>query len=135
MGGIRRLIVLLGVALVAFGAALVSFDQDARAGCASEVDQDPSYAVVLDPPATTTQTDYDLIVTREGQAVTGAKVCVSVAMKGMSAMAVNDDATETDAGHYQVSVRLQMAATWEATVIIDEQGRPPAAVALSFPVN
>jgi hypothetical protein len=129
------LILLLGVAVVAFGAALVSFEQDARAGCAAEVGRDPAYAVSLAGPATTGQTDYDLLVTRDGQPVSGASVCISTAMKGMSAMAVNDDAVETEPGRYRVSVRMEMAGSWEATVIVDEDGRPPAAVPLSFPVS
>ncbi len=129
------MILLAGVAVVAFGAALVSFGQDARAGCASEVGKDPSYAVVLDRPATPAQTDYDLIVTSDGQPVTGAKVCISVAMRGMSAMAVNDDATEAEPGHYQVSIRLPMAGYWEASVIVRQDGRSPVAIPLSFPVS
>lgn len=135
MRGIRRLLLLAGVAMVAFAAALFTFDDGAQQGCATETEPDPAYAVALQDPPSTGEVAYRLSVTRNGEPVTGARVCLSAAMGGISGMGVSDDAVEVDAGVYEVEVRFEMAGPWDGTVLVNEGGEESVAVPLSFRVG
>ncbi len=135
MRAIQRLLLLAGVAIVAFVFALFSFDQDARQGCVVVSEPDPAYDVELQDIPSTRVIAYRLAVTRDGDPVTGAQVCLSAAMTGMSAMGVTDDAVEVDTGIYEVAVRFAMAGPWDGTVLVSEGGAEPIAVPLSFDVS
>jgi hypothetical protein len=135
MRSIWRLLVLASVAVVAFAAALFSFDQDAAQGCAVETEPDPAYAVELQDIPSTRVIAYRMSVTRDGDPVTGAQVCLSADMAGMSAMGVTDDAVEVDTGIYEVAVRFAMAGPWDGTVLVSEDGAESIAVPLSFNVS
>jgi hypothetical protein len=74
LSGVRRLLLVAVVAVVAFAAALFSFDEDARQGCAVETEPDPAYSVELLTTPSIREVVYRLAVTRSGQPVTGARV-------------------------------------------------------------
>ncbi|CAN5218782.1 hypothetical protein BH24ACT1_BH24ACT1_12790 [soil metagenome] len=134
MHGIRRLLALAGLAVVAFAAALFTFDDGAQQGCATEIEPDPAYAVEVQNAPSIGEVAYRLSVTRNGEPVTGAQVCLSANMAGMSAMGVSDDAVEVDSGVYEVEVRFQMAGSWDGTVLVSDGGAESVAVPLSFEV-
>ena len=134
MRGIRRLLLLAGLAVVAFAAALFTFEDGAQQGCATESEPDPAYAVELQNAPSTGEVAYRLSVTRNGEPVTGAEVCLSADMGGMSGMGVSDDAVEVDPGVYEVEVRFEMAGPWDGTVLVNEGGEESVAVPLAFDV-
>lgn len=135
MRGIRRLLLLAGLAVVAFAAALFTFDDGAQQGCATETEPDPAYAVALQNSPSTGEVAYRLSVTRNGEPITGAQVCLSAAMGGMSGMGVSDDAVEVDPGVYEVEVRFEMAGPWDGTVLVSDGGPESVAIPLSFRVT
>lgn len=133
--GIRRILVLAALAVAAFGAAIVTLSDDARRGCIADAQRDPSYQAELLGPIEVEKTDYELAVTHEGKPVEGAKVCASVAMRGMSGMAVSDLADEVRPGIYRVQIILEMSGAWKGNILITEEGKPPASVPLTFNVS
>lgn len=135
MRDLRRLVVLGVLAIVAFIAALVTFDDDAEAGCVSDADADPAYTVQLEGEPVTGQGEYRLLVTRDGARVAGARVCLTAAMEGMAAMGVSAETTEVEAGVYQLTLDFPMAGPWEGTVVVSERGRSAVAVPLSIDVE
>lgn len=134
MRGIRRLLLLAGLAVVGFAAALFTFEDGAQQGCATETEPDPAYAVELQNAPSTREVAYRLSVSRNGEPVTRAQVCLSADMGGMSGMGVSDDAVEVDPGVYEVEVRFEMAGPWDGTVLVNEGGGESVAVPLSFDV-
>lgn len=156
MRGIRRLGLLVSVTTAAFVLAVGRFETAARDGCAQRAGADRSYRVELaavtatgmagrtagtarpdvgarDGRGTGEMADpapktYRLRVLRDGRAVPAARVCIAAHMRGMSAMAVVGHATETTPGTYVVTVDYPMAGEWTARVVVDEPGRPAAAV-------
>ncbi len=132
--GIRRVLALAAVALWAFVIAIVVLGDDARLGCVIEAQRDPAYQAKLVGQVEVEKTEYEIAVTREGQPVTGAKVCASVAMVGMEAMGVSDTADEVAPGTYRVAIVLEMSGGWRGNILITEEGKPPASVPLKFNV-
>lgn len=135
MRGIRRLLLLAALAVAAFAFALGTLEQDVQLSCAGEASRDPAYAVELADTPSTDQLVYHLAVTNGGEPVTGALVCVSAEMTGMSAMGVTDDAVEVDPGLYEVEVPFEMAGPWQATVLVSDGEGEPVAVPMSFSVT
>lgn len=133
--GIRRVLVLAAVSLVAFAAAIVVLADDARLGCVTDAQRDPSYQAQLLGQIEVEKTEYEIGITHEGQPVTGAKVCTSVVMMGMEAMGVSDTADETAPGIYKVDLILEMSGGWKGNILITEQGKPPVSVPLKFSVT
>lgn len=153
MRGIRRLVLLVVATTVAFGFAVVRFESAAEDGCAQRARTDPSYRVHLSRTgaaagmagmggmegmggmagmAAPGRTTYRLRVLHDGRPVQGARVCLGASMEGMSAMAVVDEAEETSAGTYEVTVDFAMGGVWPARVVVDERGRPPVAVSFDL---
>ena len=133
--GVRRILVLAALAVAAFGAAIVTLADDARRGCVADAQRDPSYQAKLLGPIEVEKTDYELEVTHEGKPVEGAKICASVAMRGMSGMAVSDVADEVQPGLYRVEIILTMSGAWKGNILVTEEGKPPASVPLTFNVS
>ena len=133
--GIRRILVLAALAVAAFAAAIVTLADDARRGCVADAQRDPSYQARLLGPIEVEKTDYELAVTHDGKPVEGAKVCASVAMRGMSGMAVSDLADEVQPGIYRVEIILEMSGAWKGNILITEECKPPASVPLTFNVS
>lgn len=135
MRGIRRLLLVTVLALVGFVAALLRFGQAAEQGCIAQAKPHPAYEVELVEPIEFTQTTYELVVLRNGRPVTGARVCLDAAMRGMSAMGLNDEAEEVAPGRYELYLPFQMPGPWEASVLVEEPGAATVVLPLSFHVE
>lgn len=99
---------------------------------------DPTYGVSIDSdpdPPRAEGTTFHLTVRREGQPVTGAKVCVSVDMPEMQHPGVSTVATEASPGTYDANLTFSMTGGWEGSVTIAEPGRRPASVPMTFEVT
>lgn len=53
---------------------------EARLGCAVDARPDPAYAARMVGDLETEETDYEVLVTRDGKPVSGAKVCADLGM-------------------------------------------------------
>lgn len=135
MRGIRRLMVVTVLALLGFAAALVRFGQAAEQGCIAEPRPHPDYEIALEAPIEFTKTTYELTVLRNGQPVTGARVCLDAAMGGMSGMGLSDEGEEVAPGRYELYLPFQMPGPWDASVLVDEPGHDSVALPLSFHVD
>lgn len=135
MRGIRRLLLLAGLAVVAFAFALGSLGQEAQLGCALDAPADPAFAAELIGTPSTGQGVYHVSLTRHGEPVRGAHVCLNAEMTGMSAMGISDDAVEIDPGVYEVEMRFEMAGPWDGEVLVNDGEGDPIAVPLSFSVK
>ena len=133
--GIRRVLFVAALSLSAFAVAIVVLADDARLGCVTDAQRDPAYQARLLGQIEIERTEYEIAVTRDGQPVSGAKVCASVAMVGMEAMGVSDTAEETAPGIYKVAVVLEMSGGWRGSILITETGKPPVSVPLKFDVG
>lgn len=135
MRGIRRVLAVTAVTLVAFVVAVAVLQDDARAGCATSGDPDPSYQAELLSDVETSGTDYRFEITRDGEPVKGAAVCLDVAMMGMTAMGMGDTAEEVAPGIYETSIIFEMAGDWSGTVLVSEQGESPVGIPVEFEVR
>lgn len=118
-----RLGLILAIALGSFLVALGRFSDAAEQSCMQRVTVDPSYEVQWDRQPSTDVSNYRIRVTRAGVPVTGARVCVSAYMVGMSAMAVADIGREVEPGVYELRLTFEMGQEWAGQVMIDEDGR------------
>lgn len=135
MRGIRRLLAVSVLALIGFAAALVRFGQAAEEGCIAEPQPHPDYEIELVEPIEFTKTSYELIVLRNGEPVTGARVCLDAAMGGMSGMSLSDEGEEVAPGQYELYLPFQMPGPWDASVLVDEPEHDTVALPLSFHVE
>lgn len=134
MRRIWRLGVLATVALVAFAFAIERFDDAAETGCAQRAREDPSYeARLIDEPRIDVLT-YRLAVTRDGEVVEGADVCLNAYMQGMSAMATTDAGREVSPGIYELSLIFEMGGRWSGRVLVAEPGQSVAAIPLTLQI-
>jgi YtkA-like protein len=136
--GIWRLILVSALAVVAFGVALVNFKQVPARECQVEAVTDASYAVEFLTPFSVDPTTQTIRVTRNGEPVTGAQVCMRADMGGMgrmSGMGVSDVARETEPGVYDVPVRFEMGGMWNGTVIVTNGPRKPVRVTVPIDVR
>ena len=133
--GIRRVLVVAAVASGAFAVAITALGDDARLGCALNAPIDPAYQAELVGPIDLERTSYEVAITRDGRAITGAKVCATLAMTGMEAMGVSDAAAETAPGTYEVQFSFQMSGRWEGDILIAESGERPVGVPLKVKVS
>lgn len=138
MRGIWRLTLVSALAVLAFGVALVNFKQVPARECQVEAVTDASYAVEFLTPFSVDPTTQTIRVTRDGEPVTGAQVCMRADMGGMgrmSGMGVSDVALETGPGVYDVPVRFEMGGMWNGTVIVTNGARKPVRVTVPIDVK
>jgi hypothetical protein len=136
--GIWRLTLVSALAVVAFGVALVNFRQVPARECQMDAVRDPSYQVEFLTPFSVDPTTHSLRVTRDGQPVSGAQVCMRAdmgGMGGMSGMGISDVARETEPGVYDVPVRFEMGGIWNGTVIVSIATRKPVKVPIPIEVR
>jgi hypothetical protein len=136
--GIWRLTLVSAVAMAAFGVALVNFRQVPARECQMDAVRDSSYRVEFLTPFSVDPTTHTFRVTRDGQPVTGAQVCMRAdmgGMGGMSGMGISDLARETEPGVYDVPVRFEMGGFWNGTVIVDTRTRKPVKVTIPIEVR
>ncbi len=108
---------------------------DARAGCVSSAPIDSSYEAELLGEVQTSLIDYRIEVTRDGEPVAGAIVCLDVAMVGMSAMGMGGIAEEIVPGIYETSIIFEMSGEWSGTILVSEPGESPVSIPVRFEVN
>ncbi len=133
--GIRRVLVVAVVALLGFGGAVVALADDARAGCVTEAPQDPAVQALLLGPMEFEKTEHEIALTRNGQPLTGAKVCTRVFMVGMEAMGSSDaGADEVAPGVYRLTIVFAMDGAWAGVLLVTELGQPRISVPLRFEV-
>ncbi len=136
--GIGRLLFVSAVALVSFVVALVNFRQPPASECQMESIRDRSYEVQLEEPPEVNTSTYHLLVTKDGDPVSGALVCMRVDMGGrgnMSGMGASNVASEVSPGRYEIAIRLVMAGYWRGVVIVAEPGLEPVAIPLELDVS
>ncbi len=132
----KRLAVVVLIALVGFAGAFVVFRGEAEQGCLSEAPRDASYAVEFEEAVRMDEKTHVLLVSRDGNPVTGARVCLNLDMSGMgmSGMGLRDEAEEVSAGRYEVLVNFAMGGPWSGTVLIEEQDGRQVTVPIAFDV-
>lgn len=138
MRGISRLVVVAAIAVLAFGMALVSFREPPASECQLDSTSNPAYAARVEEPPEVNLTVYHLLVTRQGQPVRGAKVCMRADMGGlggMSGMGTSNVAREVSPGRYEVAIRFEMTGFWRSTVIVDDGRGKPVAIPFDLRVS
>jgi len=157
-GGVSPILVVAGIAVVAFVVALVAFggggsskkttvDASGQinvpttgvegAGCTGGA-PDAAYSVVMDPdpnPPRAEGTTFHLTVRHDGKAVTGAKVCFTADMTEMHHEGINNEATEATGGKYDAMLKFGMRGPYAGSVIVVEPGKAAVAVPVTFQVN
>ena len=157
-GGVSPVLVVAGVAVVAFVVALVAFrggsndssqnvatggrtaDTAAPAqgsGCA-EAKPDTAYTVGMesDPsPPRAEGTTFHLTVRHDGKAVTGAKVCMAADMTEMHHEGIDNEAREVGGGKYDTTLKFGMRGPYAGSVIIVEPGKAAVSVPVTFEVG
>jgi hypothetical protein len=119
----RRLGVVVAIALAGFIAAIVVFNTPGRRGCPLKADRDGSYAGRFVGPVSVADTSHEIIVTRDGSPLTGVEVCVNTEMVGMTGMGYSATAQERSPGHYAVPFRFGMAGDYRTNIVAKEIGR------------
>lgn len=143
----RRLSPYLIVAVIASAAFVIAFlafrggsgSDDAAAGAScGDAKAGTGYAVSVgsdpDPPKAE-GTTFHLTVRHDGQAVTGAKVCINADMAEMHHEGIGGPAKEAGGGTYDATLKFGMRGPYAASVVIREKGKPAVAVPLSFQVG
>lgn len=129
----RRLLVVVVIALGGFAAAFVAFGDAARTNCVLDGSSDPAYAVAFEQPVLPGQ-DLVLEITRDGQPVTGAWVCATLAPQDFPGAPVGAEGSPLGAGRYAVPLDLSAAGPWSGTVLVSEDGSPEVAVPVRLEV-
>ncbi len=134
MRKIWRLGLVAMVALAAFVVAIDRFNTAAANNCAQRAPVDRSYRVEWDQQPRTDVSGYQIKVTRSGEPVTDARVCLTSYMLGMSAMAVADVGREVAPGVYEMRLTFEMGHEWAGQVLVMEPGRPMVSIPLHLNV-
>jgi len=134
MRRIWRLGLLAVLAAGSFALAMVRFSDAAQEGCAQKVSEDSRYEVRWSEQPSMLVNRYRLSVTRDGQPVTGAEVCINSYMQGMSAMGAADRGREVEPGTYEVTLVFEMGMRWLGQVLVVEPGRAAASIPLQLDV-
>lgn len=132
----KRLVVVVTIAVAGFIAAFISFGDAARRDCVLDAPSDPSYSVEFDEPPSEDARVSVLRIVRDERLVTGAEVCVNVSHAGTPATGASAEGVELVGGRYAVVLDATRSGSWEGRVVIMEQGSgDPVAVPVSFEVT
>lgn len=85
-----------------------------------------SYEIAFTPtpdPPDPQATVFTVSVDRQGQPVSGARVCMSTDMTEMSHPPANGEAEEVAPGQYDVELNFGMRGTWEGSIVVAEPGQ------------
>lgn len=119
----KRLAAVVLVSMVGFVAAIAVFSSPEREGCPLDGPKDGAYSGRFEGAVSIDQTRHVVRVTRYGRPVTGAEVCVTTSMVGMSGMGYTAEGRELGTGRYQVGFRFGMAGDYRTNVVTrDESG-------------
>ncbi|MDQ2827126.1 MAG: FixH family protein [Actinomycetota bacterium] len=162
-GGVSPILIVAGIAVVAFVAALIAFSggssskkttvdasgqinvptsavsgagAGAGAGCTGGA-ADAAYTVVMDSdpnPPRAEGTTFHLTVRHDGKAVTGAKVCMVADMTEMHHQGINSDAKEASGGKYDATLKFGMRGPYAASVVVVDAGKA-VSVPITFQVD
>ena len=113
----RRLGAVVVLALAGFAAAIVVFDSPQRRGCPLRADHDSSLQGRFVGPVTSSETAHEVELTRDGEPLSGADVCVNTEMVGMTGMGYTAQARERRPGHYEVGFRFEMSGDYRTNVV------------------
>lgn len=145
----NRIVVLVVVAVVAFGGAYLLFRDDGSSsedaqvqtgggnsgGCAANAAADTSYEVKLEEQPKVEAKTVTFALAHNGKAVNDAKVCLDVAMTGMSHPPARGGAKPISGGRYQVETKFAMRGPWAGSVTVTEPGKSAISVPISFDVQ
>jgi hypothetical protein len=95
---------------------------------------DPSYTIAVTPnpdPPRPDGTTLNISVRQAGQAITGAKVCVSADMPDMGHDGMYAVAKELSGGQYETRFQFGMDGGWKLSLTV----APPGKAAVSVPLN
>lgn len=101
--------------------------------CPADAMVDDSYAVEVSG-AKASSTEMMLTVTRDGEPVSGADVCIAADMTGMSHAGIGGMAMEMSAGMYSVPTKFAMRGSWDGEVVVVD-GDHAVRVPIRFEVN
>ncbi|MBA3740172.1 MAG: FixH family protein [Chloroflexi bacterium] len=116
----RRLGVVVAIALAGFVAAIVVFNTPGRLGCPLKADTDRAYAGRFVGPVSTDETSHEIVVTRDGRPLTGVEICVNTEMVGMTGMGYSATARERSPGRFAVPFRFGMAGDYRTNIVARE---------------
>ncbi len=155
-GGVSPILVVAGIAVVAFVVALVAFKGGSTpktvdaggqitvpgaaapgAGCTGGT-PDAAYTVTMesDPsPPRAEGTTFHLTVRHDGKAVTGATVCMTADMTEMHHEGINSDAKEASGGKYDATLKFGMRGPYGGSVVVAEPGKAAVSVPVTFEVT
>lgn len=85
--------------------------------CPKDARLDAAYAVEVSGTLVSS-TEMTLRVTRDGEPVTGATVCMVADMTGMSHAGISESAEEVSGGDYKLATRFGMRGRWDGEVIV-----------------
>jgi len=130
---VKRLAIVVVIALAGFAAAFVAFGDAARRNCVLDATSNPAYSAEFDDVRVGEDTKV-LRVVRDGQPVSDAWVCVNVAPAGGSGAGVAAEARELAAGRYGVSLDVTNTGPWRGTVLVEDDPGHPVAIPVTFEV-
>lgn len=99
---------------------------------------DPSYTIAVTPdpdPPRPDGTTLNISVSQAGQAVTGAKVCVSADMPDMGHPGIYSVAKELSGGQYETRFQFGMSGGWKLSLTVAPPGKAAVSVPLSLQVE
>lgn len=132
----KRLGVVALAALTGFALAIVHFSTAETAQtCLGAYPTDRTYAAHFEGPVTMGETNHVLVVTHNGQPVSGGHVCLDTWMVGMSGMAMTQNANRQAAGRYQVPFQFAMGGPWQANIVVTRPDGTQVAVPIAFDVG
>lgn len=130
----RRLAAVVALSLGGFVAALATFSGEMPGPCGRAATGSGSYDAEFDTPVTLADERYTLTVTREGEAVADARVCVRAEAVDRAAASVSAEAVPDAAGRYEVPLDFPDAGAWHATVLVSERD-DAVGVAVAVPLE
>lgn len=128
------LIVVVGVAAVASAATFVFSGDAATGGCVDDAPLDPAYEAEFEEPVAMGEGPQVVQVSRDGQPVTEATVCVRLVMTDMRSMGTTGEARELGDGRYEVPLNFEMGDAWDGVVLVAEEGAPAVSVPITVEV-
>lgn len=155
-GGVSPILIVAGIAVVAFVVALVAFrggdskssqsvatgaqtaDTAAQGTGCGAGKPDTAYTVAMDSdpnPPRAEGTTFHLTVKHDGKAVTGAKVCMTADMTEMHHEGIDNEAKEASGGKYDTTLKFGMRGPYAGSVSITEPGKAAVSVPVTFQVN
>lgn len=121
----KRLVVVVVVAVAGFAAAIVAFGDAARSNCVADATSARGYAAEFPDHVRAGEGEHVVRLTRAGLPLTGAWVCVSLAPASTGGPGAAAQGRELGAGRYAVSLELTRAGEWSGVVLVAEDGGDP----------